>query len=164
MESLSARALCIQFRAQLRLRRRALAEQARNDSVAMKATVFDEYLVRIVTGDHDSRDEQPGYRCFESVGVVVRYAGFRIYRHTAFAQEFETRRKTGHDVYAVRLQATFVLTRRKDDVPRFDRLDATVPFYGDLPFLHAVGKIGQHPRLDFLVERWTEVNECHSCA
>ena len=49
--------LRIQFGAQLRLRRSALAEQARNDSVAMKATVFNEYLVRIVAGDDDSRDE-----------------------------------------------------------------------------------------------------------
>src|SRR3984893_7668490 len=123
----------------------------------MIPSVFDEHLVRIVAGDDDPRDEQPGNRCFEGVGIVIRYSCFRIYRHSGFAQEVETRRKTGHDVDAIRLQTTFTLTGAKHNVAGFDRLDATIPFHGYLAFLYAVGKIGQHPRLDLLVESTTEM-------
>jgi len=51
--------LSIQFRTELRLRRSALAEQTRNNPVAMVSSVFNEHFVRIVAGHDHSGDEYP---------------------------------------------------------------------------------------------------------
>src|SRR5258706_963445 len=151
--------LRIEFGAQLGLRRRALAKQARDDPVAVMPAILDEYLVRVVAGDDDSGDEQSRDRRLQGVGVVNGYSRLRIDRHARLTQQIQARRESGHDVNAIGFHALFVFATIQDDVARLDCLDATLPLYRDLSLLHAIREIRQHPRLDLLFEGRAEMDE-----
>src|SRR5207237_3961703 len=121
--------------------------------------ILDEDLVGVVPGNDYPGDEYAWYRCLERVGVVLGNARRLTDGHPAISQQIETRRETSHDVDAIGFEARFTVYGGEDDFRRNDCADATIPPRGDLTLLYPIGEIGQHPRLDLLVECRTEVNE-----
>src|ERR1043166_8630334 len=67
--------LGIQFGAQLRLSRCALADEPRDDAIAVITAILDEHLVRVVAGHDDAGDEDAGHRGLQRRRIVLRNAG-----------------------------------------------------------------------------------------
>src|SRR5437763_1159251 len=84
-------ALSVQLRAQLRLRRLGLAEDAGDDLVAVEAAILDEHLVRVEARDDDAGDEQVWDTRLEGVRVVFGNARRWIDRDAGIAQQLGVR-------------------------------------------------------------------------
>src|SRR2546423_2100060 len=128
--------LRVKLRTQLRLRRRAFAEQMRDDPVAVIAAILDEDLVGVVSGNDNSGNEYTGHRRLECVRVVLWYPRRRTDGHAAIPQQIEAGRKTCHDVDAVGPESRFAIIGGKNNFRRNDCADAAVPPRGDLALLY----------------------------
>src|SRR6478672_971318 len=151
--------LRVEFGAQSRFCWSALTEQTGNEAIAVIASVLDEDFVGVIAGDHYTGDKYSRNRSLQRRRVVRRNSGLRIDGYAGFTQQIEAWRETRHHVYTICFQSLLTALRRQQHFVRIDLLDATIPTNMNLSFLHAIGEVGQHPRLDFLVEARTEVDE-----
>ena len=154
-------ALTIQLRSPAR---GAARPRPRDDLVAVEPAVLDEDLVRVVAGDDHAGDEEAGH-----VGLERR----RVVRGNPGRADRSARRpRASSAVFGAKPVIRYTY-RRGDALARraaprivttsgLDRRHAALPARRDAPLAHPVRDVGQHPRLDLLVERRAEVHERHA--
>src|SRR3954465_15866081 len=81
--------LRIEFGAELRLGRRGLPEDPRDDLVAVISSVLDEHLVGVIARDHDAGDEHACHPRLECRGIMRRDAGGLVDRHADLTEQLQ---------------------------------------------------------------------------
>src|SRR5207248_4186476 len=105
---------------------RVLAQDTREDSVAVIAAVLDEDLVRVITGDDNAGNKNSTHRRLERRGIVFRNSSLRIDWNIQFAEQVELWSKPGHHIDESCLQLLFIIRSRYHDGVALDVFHTTV--------------------------------------